>query len=184
MKLRYGFKTEANSLSVGLRDELGLHATDPLDPRRLAVHLDIPVAGFSEFVAAAPEVAPLINERSSEVSAATIHRGTRRLVLVNDSHMPERQNSSVAHELAHALLQHPPRPALDDFGCRHWNGEVEEEASWLGGVLLITNEGARAIVARQMPDDTARVRYGVSQEMLTWRKRMAGALRISRNRAA
>jgi Zn-dependent peptidase ImmA (M78 family) len=159
---------------------MGLRATDPLDPRDLAAHLEIPVAAFSDFLAVAPGVAPLLKERSSEVSAATIHRGPRRLVLVNDSHVPERQNSSVAHELAHALLQHAPRPALDEFGCRHWNGEVEEEAAWLGGVLLITNEGARAIIARRFSDHTARERYGVSQEMLNWRKRMSGGMRMNR----
>lgn len=180
MKFRYGFKTEANNLSVGLRGEMGLSATDPLNPRALAAYLDIPVADFSDYVAVEPAVAPLLNERSSEISAATIHRRSHRLVLVNDSHVPERQNSSVAHELAHALLHHPPRPALDEFGCRHWNGEAEEEAAWLGGVLLITNEGARAIVARRLSDNAACARYGVSQDMLTWRKRMSGGLRMIR----
>lgn len=180
MTLRYGFKSDANRLSVELRGEMGLRATDPLDPRGLAAHLEIPVAEFSSFLVSAPDVAPLLDERSSEVSAATIHLGYRRLVLVNDSHVPERQNSSVAHELAHALLQHPPGPAIDEFGCRHWDGEVEEEAAWLGGVLLITNEGARALVARRLADHAAREQYGVSQEMLTWRKRMSGGMRMNR----
>ena len=180
MKLRYGFKTEANNLSVELRGEMGLRATDPLNPQDLAAHLEIPVAGFSDFLAAEPSVAPLLKERSTEVSAATIHRRSRRLVLVNDSHLPDRQNSSVAHELAHALLHHAPRPALDEFGCRHWNGELEEEAAWLGAVLLITNEGARAVVAQRLSDNAARARYGVSQEMLTWRIRMSGGMRMNR----
>lgn len=178
MELRYGFKAEANAMSLQLRKELGLKSTDPLNPRRLAAHLDIPIAAFSDFLQAAPEIAPLLGEHATEVSAATIHRGTRRLVLVNDAHVLERQNSSVSHELAHALLLHQPHAALDSFGCRHWNGEHEAEADWLAGVLLITNEGARAIGAWRMSDNAAQARYGVSPQMLQWRKRMAGTGRM------
>ncbi|MEU9012054.1 ImmA/IrrE family metallo-endopeptidase [Streptomyces sp. NPDC048479] len=89
------------------------------------------------------------------VSALTVHAGPRRHICVNDAHEPPRQNSSISQELSHALLLHPPGPARDATGCRHWDGDVEDEADWLAGSLLITNEDAWSIARGRMSDDEA-----------------------------
>ncbi|MEU6339815.1 ImmA/IrrE family metallo-endopeptidase [Streptomyces sp. NPDC046977] len=175
MALRRGFKAEANRLSVLMRKELGLGPTAALSPTRLAEHLDIPVRTFSAAAAADPRVGALLGSEREAVSALTVHLGPRRMIWVNDSHDESRQNSSIGHELAHALLQHPAGPALDARGCRHWDGEIEDEASWLSGALLITNEAAWSIARRQMADHAAMLRYGVSRQMLTWRLNASGA---------
>ncbi|MGW2718534.1 ImmA/IrrE family metallo-endopeptidase [Streptomyces sp. NPDC001492] len=94
---------------------------------------------------------------------------------VNDSHEPGRQNSSASHDIAHALLMHPPGPALDLRGCRHWDGEMEEEADWLAGNLLITNEAAWSIARGGLSPEGAMLRFGVSRKMLTWRMNKSGA---------
>jgi hypothetical protein len=44
MKLRWGFKSEANAIARDLRRELGLALTDPLDPWRLAAHSVFPLS--------------------------------------------------------------------------------------------------------------------------------------------
>jgi Zn-dependent peptidase ImmA (M78 family) len=43
-------------------------------------------------------------------SGVTVFSGQRRMIVYNDAHVPGRQHSDVAHELAHALLMHPPAP--------------------------------------------------------------------------
>ncbi|MFZ4181600.1 ImmA/IrrE family metallo-endopeptidase [Streptomyces pseudogriseolus] len=182
MALRHGFKAEANRLAVQVRSELGLHAAAPLPSAMLAEHLSIPISTFSAAVAADARVAPLLGTEKEAVSALTVHCGPRRHIWVNDAHEVPRQNSSVHHELSHALLQHTPGPAFDPRGCRHWNGEVEAEADWLAGNLLITNEAAWAIARRRVTDDEAMLRYGVSKQMLTWRMNMSGA--AARRRSA
>jgi Zn-dependent peptidase ImmA (M78 family) len=70
---------------------------------------------------------------------------------------------------------HPPGPALDVRGCRHWDGEIEEEADWLASNLLITNEAAWSIARRGLSPEAAMLRYGVSRKMLTWRMNKSGA---------
>ncbi|QCX79886.1 hypothetical protein C9F11_31495 [Streptomyces sp. YIM 121038] len=183
MSLRHGFKAEANRLAVQMRKELRLHPASPLAPARLAEHLEIPVETFSSVVAHDVRIGPLLTDAREAVSAVTVYAGTRRGIWVNDSHDPGRQNSSAAHEVAHALLMHPPGPALDLGGCRHWDGEIEEEADWLAGSLLITNEAAWSIVRRGTSPEEAMLQYGVSKPMLTWRMNMSGA-RGRRTRSA
>ncbi|MEV4032314.1 ImmA/IrrE family metallo-endopeptidase [Streptomyces umbrinus] len=175
MSLRHGFKAEANRLAVQMRRELRLHPASPLAPTRLAEHLAIPVRTFSSAMADDARIERLLTTEQEAVSALTVHAGPRRQIWVNDSHDPGRQNSSADHEIAHALLMHSPGPALDVRGCRHWDGEIEEEADWLAGNLLITNEAAWSIARNGLSPEEAMLRYGVSRSMLTWRMNMSGA---------
>lgn len=70
---------------------------------------------------------------------------------------------------------HPPGPALDVRGCRHWDGGIEEEADWLAGSPLITKEAAWSIARSALSPEAAMFRFGVSRRMLTWRMNMSGA---------
>ena len=107
-------------------------------------------------------------------------RGSHRLIVNNDGHSPARQASNLAHELAHALLMHQPSPALDERGCRAVDDEIEEEANWLGGVLLVPAPAALRIVRQGLSEQHAAGLYGVSADMLRWRLNMTGARRRGR----
>jgi Zn-dependent peptidase ImmA (M78 family) len=184
MALRRGFKAEANSTADEVRGELGLGFFDPLDPSELAAHLDIPVIGLSELSEAATSVEHLIEVEPSAFSAITVFRGTRRLIVHNDRHAPGRRNSDVTHELSHGLLLHPPTPALDHRGCRDWNQDIEDEAEWLSGVLLVPERAALAVVRGHHILEEAAEHFGVSAQMMRWRLNATGAhKRVSRERA-
>jgi hypothetical protein len=51
---RRGFKTEANSIALEVRGELGLRPFDPLDPHVLAEWLEIPIWTLSEMCSEHP----------------------------------------------------------------------------------------------------------------------------------
>ncbi|MGE2721223.1 ImmA/IrrE family metallo-endopeptidase [Mycolicibacterium celeriflavum] len=175
MALRRGFKAEANSTADEVRGELGLSFRDPLDPLQLAAHLDIPVIGLAQLKNAPQGVEYFTQVEPSAFSAITVFDGRRRLIVHNDGHAPGRRNSNVAHELAHGLLLHPPTPALDDRGCRHWNQDIEDEASWLAGALLVPERTALWIArGRQTPEEAAE-EFGVSAQMMRWRLNVTGA---------
>ena len=110
-----------------------------------------------------------------EFSGVTVFRGPTRLIVYNDSHSDGRQASNLAHELAHALLQHPPGTALDGSGCRDWDQELEEEANWLAGALLVSDEASFAIIRDGMSIEDAARRYGVSPKMMQFRLNVSGA---------
>jgi Zn-dependent peptidase ImmA (M78 family) len=176
MGFRRGFKTEANTRALEVRAELGLGALDRFDPFVLAEHLLIPVVALSELLSTTPVVVHLLDIEPDVFSAVTVFAGTKRSIVHNDSHTPARQNSNIAHEEAHALLFHEPKPATDHRGCRHWDQDIEDEAGWLASVLLVPEDAALAIArGTWLSEDDAAVHLGVSSEMLNYRLNVSGA---------
>jgi Zn-dependent peptidase ImmA (M78 family) len=131
-----------------------------------------PTSGYGEDRAACR--APLHGDRSGAFSACTVFRGARRTIVHNDAHAPGRQASNLTHELGHALL-HPPTPALDDRGCRLWNQNIEDEAHWLAGALLLTEDAALCIARNDTSVPAAAEHFGISEQMITYRLNVTGA---------
>jgi hypothetical protein len=181
MALRRGFKTEVNSLSVSIRRELQLADHSPLCPWRLAKHLDIPIRTLADLRNIEPDGAAYLRGLGKDLfSAVTIfvgRRGLRRMIFHNDAHARSRQSSNLAHELAHAILCHPPTPpfVVDEA--------AEEEAKWFGPTLLIPNEAAFHIVRQEISIQTAQTLYGVSSKLLEMRINVSGArIRMQRRK--
>lgn len=184
MGYRYGFKVEASDVAREIRAELSIGPLEQLNLRVLAAHLEIPIVGLSELVASTPSAAHLISAEPEAFSAVTVFDGTRRAIVHNDGHALVRQNSNLAHELSHGLLLHPPTPAMDDKGCRIWNGDIEDEASWLSGCLLVTMEAALAVAGGQWTMATAASQLGISVDMVRYRVNVTGARKIAQRTAA
>ncbi len=176
MAYRRGFKAEAHAIADEIRMELGIHELDPLDPRRLAEYLGIPVIGLSDYGEDAANAVRHFTQHEPEAfSAATVFDGRRRLIVHNDSHVAGRQNSNLSHELSHGLLLHPPTAAFGDRDCRNWNQDLEDEASFLGAALLLSEGACLYIVKRDIAIEEAAVRYGVTVRLLQWRINATGA---------
>ena len=184
MKFERGFKAHANRIALEVRNDLDLDATSPLCPWSLAEDLCIPVLPLRSFSSGplAGHVDYLAYRQPHVFSATTVFRGTRRLIVHNDAHAPARQRSDLAHELAHALLMHPPHPPFCSSGHREFNRRFEAEAGWLGPVLLVTNEAARWAIAQGFDEVQAACHFGVSTALMCFRLRMSGALRIAEHR--
>lgn len=184
MTLRRGFKTEANEIACDTREELRLAKRAPLDPWKLANHLEIPVITLSSLSDQIPDAIRYFTRTNrSDFSAVTVFQGFERTILHNDSHSLGRQSSNLAHELSHALLLHPATPPIDSRGCRDWDPILEEEAEWLSGALLISDEAALHIVRSGLAEDQAMTLYGVSRKMLRFRLNVTAArIRVERSR--
>lgn len=181
--MRRGFKTEARDISREIRAELGLTMLDPLDPWILAAHLAIPVWRLSEYRALAPKAAAsLAGAQQSAFSAMVAFIGHRRVVIHNDSHALTRQRSDISHELAHALLMHEPH-VVRDGQPPHFDPAQEDEAGWLGGTLLVTEESCLAACRSNVALAEAAARMGVSEDLMRWRINATGARkRVTRAR--
>ncbi len=180
-----GYKAEAKRIATRARGEIGVGPFDRLDPRLLAQHLEIPIITLSALQATCWGASHFLSTAQETFSALTVFQGHRRLVVHNDSHSSSRQNSNLAHELAHSLLQHEPAPALDGTtGCRNWNNIYEREAEWLAGELLVTSEMALAVARGRFTMKQAQITLRVSSQMLNWRLNVTGARRrVARARA-
>jgi hypothetical protein len=174
---RYGFKTFANRLALEVRLEIGLGALDPLIPLGLADHLAVPLVPLTAFHEAAPLAVKHFSEVERDVfSAVTVFDGPRRMIVFNDRHAHRRQANSITHELSHALLQHPPHPAIDNAtGCRVWREDIENEATYLAGALLVTESAALNMVRDGVTVEDAATQYGVSEDLIRYRLNMTGA---------
>ena len=184
---RRGFKKESERLALELRGELGLSSADRLDPRLLADHLAIPVLDLGMLVRAGARISSVSHfhgAASKVFSAVTIVDGYKKVVVVNDAHAPVRQASNITHELSHVVLEHEPHRAVNDQGCRLWKADLEDEADWLGGVLLVPRDGALHAARRGWAIPQAAEHFGVSEQMMRWRLAHSGAsLQVERERA-
>jgi len=181
---RRGFKKQANEIAAEVRAELGIGELDRLDPLRLAEHLAIPVIPLSDFRRDAPEAAAyFLDQDEASFSGVTVFRGHHRAIVYNDAHAQGRQNSDIAHELAHALLMHEPGPAFGEGGCRNWNADDEDEANFLGAALLVPEQAALNAVREGLDERSAAATYGVTPKLMRWRINVTGARRrVERSR--
>lgn len=176
--MRRGFKSEATTLALEVRGELGLTLFDALDPHQLASQLEIPVIALSSLRADAPQaVEYFLNVDGQCFSGLTVFDGARRLIVYNDGHASTRQVSDIVHETAHGLLLHPPLPAFDHRGFRYHDGEREDEAAFLTGALLVTEAAAIRIVKSGEEMQHAAARLGISDDMVRYRINVTGARR-------
>lgn len=181
--MRHGFKTEAREIAAEVRGELGLTPLDALDPWVLAKHLCIPVWALSSYSEIPSPVEYLSVTETGAFSAMIACQGVHRVIIYNDGHAPTRQRADIAHEIAHALLLHQPHPALDGHPP-HYDEVQEDEAKWLGGVLLVTDDFCMSCCRDGMEVAEAAVLMGVSPQLMQWRMNMSGApRRVARARA-
>jgi Zn-dependent peptidase ImmA (M78 family) len=182
-KLRRGFKAEAERFALSLRTELGLQVTDLLDPHTLAAHLEVPVIPLTELRlnGASNQSVSHLMRRGSGFSALTVCEGTRRLIVYNPQHPSTRRANSVVHEVGHIVLEHPPAPALGNGGCRYWDAELEAEADWQAGALLVPRDGAFAWLRNGGTIADGAENFGVSRALFRWRVNHTGvALQLAR----
>ena len=104
----------------------------------------------------------------------------KRIVIHNDSHSLRRQVSDLAHELAHVLLAHPVEVVCMGDLARRADSLVEAEAAYLGGCILVPNEAAYRLAFSGVDTSQAADTYGVSEDMITYRLRMSGAIKRTR----
>ena len=180
MTLRRGFKTEAEAYAIGFRREMGLRDSHPLDMFRLAHHLEVPIVGLRDLRSEISQrtIDALTQQTKSPFSAMTLYYGVIRCIVYNDFHAPPRQQSDMAHELAHIILGHPLSELTDDSGGRHYNKSLEDEATCLSGVLLLPKAAAISVVASRKSVAVAAQEYNISVQMMNMRLNQSGAKKI------
>lgn len=186
VQLRRGFKAEAEAYAFDFRGELSLRPAAPMDMLRLAKHLEIPAFKLSDLRSemALANYELLATPFDSPLSALTMYVGRRRVIVYNDRNAPTRQQSDLGHELAHAILDHPPSELTNASGGRHYNQELEAEANCLSSVLLVPRTAAIQLAKAGVALEAAAAQYNISVPMMRMRLNQSGAVKIvARSRA-
>ncbi|EHR48692.1 putative Zn peptidase [Saccharomonospora marina XMU15] len=180
MYLRRGFKATAKRLALEVREEMGIDAFAPMDPYALAELYGIEVFELSHPWLPEPAVRHFTGPRADAFSAALLAVGRGKVIVENHVHEWKRRRSTIAHEMAHVLLEH-------DFGvllsaenrCVSSPAELEQEAAELSGELLIPCSAARRAAFRGWTDATVARYFRVSERMARWRMNATAARRIA-----
>ncbi|MFD2418297.1 ImmA/IrrE family metallo-endopeptidase [Amycolatopsis pigmentata] len=181
MSLRRGFRKLAREITLEVRDELGVGVFAPLDPYALAELYGIEVLDTSHPCLPPESVRHFTEKRPHVFSGALVPlRPSGALIIENHVHHPRRRRATIAHEMAHVLLEHPFGLTLTDAdGCRAVAPEIEEEATELSGELLVPTDAARLAAFRRWSDQAVATHFRVSLRMARWRMNVTGARRVA-----
>jgi hypothetical protein len=174
-----GFKAWAERFGEGLRKELGISSTAPLDPRTVANFLGIGLCTPLNIPGLSREaIDQLLVIDPSGWSAITVMAQQRPIVIYNPAHSPARRASDLAHELAHIILEHDPaKMVLSQDGeivMRSFNEKQEEEANWLAASLLLPREALLKMVRSGQTISEIAQQYGVSEKLASYRVQITG----------
>jgi Zn-dependent peptidase ImmA (M78 family) len=181
MTLRRGFLAQAERHAARLRDELGLQPADPVDIQAVAGHLGVRVVPADALVDIT-RLQELERIQAFAFSACTFNLNGIKVIVFNPLRSPARTTSDIAHELAHLVLGH----RLDEVRVvagtpfRTCRPDQEEEATTLGGTLLLPRPlllraARRGLSATEIADE-----YGVTAEMARFRFHRTGVERQAR----
>ena len=182
MTLRRGFLAEAEREAKRIRAELGLGPGAPIDVSQIAKHLGIRVIAADELIDAA-RLHDLERVQAFAFSACTFDIDGTKVIVVNPLRTPARRASDIAHELAHLLLAHQLDEIRSVGGVpfRTCRPDQEEEATNLGGTLLLPRPLLLSAVRRGLDDQAIAAQYDVTTEMARFRVNRTGVRRQLRS---
>lgn len=97
------------------------------------------------------------------------------IIVYNPKQTPARFESTIMHELAHLILNHPPERiyfAPDGSFSRDYKSSIEAEAAYLGSCLQIPRRGLLWAVQRGMSNEEIAGHFKSSVDMVIWRQNM------------
>lgn len=178
-------KGEAERLercAIAAKRVLGVPDKSAPDPRAAARDLGIPVLGDLEHFAALPEDIRDVMLGSREWSAGTLEGPGGPLIITNPIHAATRLKVTVAEELSHLMMGHPPSSLDPTTGLRTYNKTVEDEAFSVGGAMVMPYSQLYSLVDRGQPLETIADEFEVSVPMARCRVNRTGLLRMHRAR--
>ncbi|MGP4028825.1 ImmA/IrrE family metallo-endopeptidase [Actinomadura sp. 3N407] len=185
MTLPRGFKANAEREAVRLRRELGLAPHASLDILDLASHLGVKVVDAGRLIAV-DRLEELERLQSFSFSAATFVVRGRHYVVTNPLRTDGRQASDIAHELSHLLLKHELTEVreVDGTPFRTCQPEEEEQATAMGGTLMLPRPLLLSAVTRGMTPEQIATNYNVTTEMARFRYHTTGVAKQAKRRGS
>ena len=181
MALWRGFQTYAVDLATKVRSRLGVSLYERLDVRQLAVVYGLSIVSFDQLSSVSEAVHYFTETHTRQLSGFVAQVDSQQVILINPAHCDERTASTITHEVSHCILCHESKLRLTgEQACLSGDPDQEDEASWLGGELLLPREAARRLVFRRVDEVDAAAMFGVSIEMVRWRMNICGGRQMQR----
>lgn len=168
--------------AIAAKRVLGLADGAAVDPYAGAASLRVPVIGELSQFAVVPE--PMQSEMlgSGDWSAGTLEGPLGPMVILNPIHSTTRLKVTLAEEIAHLVMGHPPSK-IDATGMRTYNATVEQEAFSVGGALVMPYGRLFRLAKDGAPIAAIAETFGVSPAMARCRVNRTGLSRMHAKRA-
>lgn len=157
---------------------MGLTPMAVIDPWVYSASLGVVVLAFDALKLEPRHCEQLLVKDDESWSGLTLKEGGTHFVVLNPSHMVERQRNTLVHELSHIQLGHVPgRVDISSSGLMllsDYPDDQEQEADWLAGAILLPRDALYHHRSRGLTSSEIAHAYGVSQQLSDWRLRMTG----------
>lgn len=166
MKLESAFRARCERIAVDLRYEAGRRPTEPLPAQVILDRLEIGVITPDQIPRITSEQADLLNNADDWFGALLPFQPPQ--ILVHPHQSPARLQSTLMHEIAHVILEHP-FIGFNNRGLPSRDVCCEMEATHLGGCMQLPRLAVRWVVDRGMTVEQTAVHFGASVEMVRYR---------------
>jgi Zn-dependent peptidase ImmA (M78 family) len=153
---------------------LGVAASAALDPWAAAQSAGIDVFQPEQIRSANARTLATLIAHSPAWSGGAIRVNDSWKVLLNPLHDRARQRSTLAEELTHIVMGHPPTRLDAQTGRRTYNDRIEEEAYAVGGAMLLPYHHLFWSVKRGDVCAALAQRYAVSEAFVSYRINRCG----------
>lgn len=116
-------------------------------------------------------------------SAGTVLAGSTATIVLNPVHDIRRQRATLAEELVHLVMGHPPSLIYGSTGMRTYNDDVESEAYGVGGALLLPYADLFRLTKRGISEARIAGMFDVSSRFVAYRINRTGLRRMYRKRS-
>ena len=189
MALPRGFKAEAERTARRLRAETGVGELEPLDLLAAAACLGVQVISAADLVPV-ERLQEIERLQAFAFSACTFEINGREFIVYNPLRSEARRASDIAHELAHVILEHDLTEIqyLDGIPFRTCQPDEEQQATALGGTLLLPRPALLEQARKGATVDQVAKTFGVTKQMAQFRwnttgvARQAAAAKAARNK--
>ena len=151
----------------------------------LAESLDVRIVSADELVPT-ETLHEIERIQAYSFSACTFKINERHVVVFNPIRSRPRRRSDIAHELAHIILEHDLTEIqyLNDVPFRTCRPDQEQEATALGGTLLLPRPALLQAARSGATIDQVAKKFGVTKQMAQFRWNSTGVERQAAAEAA
>lgn len=168
--------------AIAAKRVFGLPDGAAVDPASVARSLGVPVVDQAEHFALLPDETREVMLASREWSAGTLEGPRGALIILNPIHAETRLKVTLAEEISHLIMGHPPSEIHPTTGMRTYQATIEQEAFSVGGALVMPYGLLFRLTKAGRPLPEIAVRFGVSEAMARCRINRTGLSRMYRKR--
>lgn len=154
-----------------------------IDPRTVADSLGVPVISEPAQFSVLPAEMRKTILASRKWSAGTLEGPQGPVIILNPMHADTRLRVTLAEELSHLVMGHPPSEINTATGTRTYNATVEQEAFSVGGALVMPYGQLFNLTKAGRSVDEIAVAFKVSTSMARYRINRTGLSRMYKKRA-